>query len=101
MRVTKDTFNEEIKAEVPVIVDFYADWCGPCKMIAPHLEEIEREYEGKVKILKVNVDTDGELAVKFGIISIPTLIVFENGEPTKKVVGYQNKNQLINLINKE
>ena len=101
MKVTKENFDVEIKADVPVIVDFYADWCGPCKMIAPHLEEIEGEYAGKVKILKVNVDTDGELAVKYGIISIPTLIVFENGEATKKVVGYQNKNQLINLFNKE
>lgn len=100
MKVTKDTFDKEILADVPVIVDFYADWCGPCQMIAPHLEEIEKEYEGKVKILKVNVDTDGDLAVKFGIMSIPTLIVFENGEPTKKVVGYQNKNQLLNLFNK-
>ena len=83
----------------PAIIDFYADWCGPCKMISPILEELAKEYEGKVTIVKVNVDENGDIAGRYGVMSIPNLVLFKNGDVVKQVVGFQPKNQLQALLN--
>ncbi|THE14691.1 thioredoxin [Bacillus timonensis] len=91
--VTDQTFDTETKEGV-VLADFWAPWCGPCKMIAPVLEELDSEIGDKVKIVKLDVDDNQETAAKFGVMSIPTLLVFKNGEVVDKVVGYQPKEAL-------
>jgi len=94
--LTESTFHEEIGAsELPVVVDFWAEWCGPCKMIAPILGEIADEHAGKVKIVKVNVDDNPQLARDFDVMSIPTLIVFKDGEPKRRMIGAKGKPQLL------
>ena len=94
--LTDTTFDEEIgAADAPVIVDFWAEWCGPCKMIAPILEEIATEHEGKVRIAKLNVDDNPNAARRFDVMSIPTLIVFQDGQPVKRMVGAKGKGQLL------
>ena len=99
MIVNKHNYEKEVmESDQTVIVDFYADWCGPCKMIAPILEEIVSENEGKIKLCKVNVDNDSELAMGFGIASIPTIFIYKNGEITNKIVGYRTKDELLKLI---
>ena len=99
MIVNKTNYQKEvIEAEGTVIVDFYADWCGPCKMIAPILDEIVSEANGEIKLCKVNCDSDGELAMGFGIASIPTLLIYKNGEITSRVVGYRTKDEILKLI---
>jgi thioredoxin 1 len=98
--LTTSTFDEVVKAsDVPVVVDFWAEWCGPCKMIAPILDEIATEQAGKVKIAKLNVDNDPELAQRFDVMSIPTLIVFKNGQAAKRMVGAKGKGQLLQELN--
>jgi thioredoxin 1 len=93
------TFDEEIKSsDSPVLVDFWAEWCGPCKMIAPTLEEIGRDYEGRLKIVKLNVDDSPETARRFEVMSIPTLILFKDGEPSLRIIGAKGKGQLIQEI---
>lgn len=99
INATDKDFAEHI-AEGVVLVDFWAPWCGPCKMIAPVLEELDGEIEGKAKIVKVDVDDNQETAGKFGIMSIPTLVLFKDGEMVEKVVGLQPKDALAQLIEK-
>jgi len=97
---TDETFNEEVlSSNIPVLVDFYADWCGPCKMLAPVIETLAGEYEGKVKIGKLNVDTAPDTAQKFGIMSIPTLLYFKNGELVNKSIGVVSKSEIEQVLN--
>ena len=98
MKVVNKTEFESIIKEGVVLVDFYAEWCGPCKMIGPVLEQLAGEYEGKAEIVKVNVDNENELAAAYGVMSIPNLILFKDGQPVKQVVGYQAKKALKALI---
>lgn len=99
MKITNTAEFDAIRENGVVLVDFYADWCGPCKMISPILEELAKEYEGKVTIAKVNVDENGDIAGRYGVMSIPNLVLFKNGEVVKQVVGFQPKNQLQALLN--
>lgn len=91
--------DEVIKSDVPVLVDFYADWCGPCKMIAPIVEQLAGEFEGKVKIGKLDVDASGATAQSYRVMSIPTLLIFKNGEVVDTIVGAVPKNQLEAKLN--
>ena len=98
---TDENFNQEaLASELPVLVDFYADWCGPCKMLAPFIEQIAEEYDGKVKVCKVDVDNVESLAYKYNIRSIPTLLYFKDGKLKEVNVGFQDKNSIINILNK-
>jgi len=97
--VTDDTFEDEVlKADVPVLVDYWADWCGPCKMIAPVLDEIADEYAGRLKVAKLNIDENPNTPPKFGIRGIPTLMLFKNGNVEATKVGAVSKSQLTAFI---
>jgi thioredoxin 1 len=94
--LTDSTFDEEIKSSSePVLVDFWAEWCGPCKMIAPVLSEIAAEQQGKLRIGKINIDENLGLAQRFDVMSIPTLILFKDGEPQVRIIGAKGKGQLL------
>jgi len=99
VHVTESNFEEEVvNSDVPVLVDFWAEWCGPCKMIAPILDEIAKEYGEKLKICKIDVDSNPEIAPKFGIRGIPTLIMFKDGNAESTKVGAVSKSQLIEFV---
>ncbi len=98
-KVSSDEFNNAISNGV-VLVDFYADWCMPCKMLAPIVDNVAEEFNGKVSVCKINIDEAPEVASKYGIMSIPTVIAFKNGEVSEKSVGLVDKDTLSNLLNK-
>ena len=101
IEVNKDNFEKEVlQAKKPVLLDFYADWCGPCKMAGPILEKLAIEYEGKVVIGKLDVDSNQEVAGKFGVMSIPTVIMFEKGEESNRQVGFAGKEGYETMIKK-
>lgn len=99
IEVTDETFDELVlQAELPTVVDFWAVWCGPCKMIAPALEQIAEEYEGKIQIAKLDVDHNNGSAMKYGVMSIPTLILFKDGEPVERIIGFMPKEKLMSKL---
>ena len=101
VEISDATFDAEVmKSNIPVVVDFWAPWCGPCKMIAPVLEEIARDYDGKLKVAKMDVDSNTQIASQYRIMSIPSLLIFKNGKLVDQVVGALPKAQLLNHLTK-
>ncbi|NLC87959.1 MAG: thioredoxin [Clostridiaceae bacterium] len=99
MNITSENFETEIlKFNGTVLVDFWADWCMPCKMMMPIITEVEEELKDKIKVCKVNIDEQGELATRFEIMSIPTFLIFKNGKVVSSVVGMRSKSEIINLL---
>ena len=97
--ITKENFEQVVlKSDKPVLVDFWATWCSPCKMLSPIIEEVRKETEGKAVVGKINVDEQQELAMQFGVMSIPTLLVFKNGEIVKKQIGFIPKQAVLGLL---
>lgn len=99
IKLSSENFEKEVlKSEKPVLVDFYADWCGPCNAMAPVIEELATELDGKAKVGKINVDDNSDIAVEYNVMSIPTLIIFQNGKEEKRLVGLRDKEELLNLF---
>lgn len=101
LQVTDASFNQDVlESEIPVLVDFWAPWCGPCRMVAPVVDEIAQQYEGQVKVVKLNTDENPKVAGKYGIRSIPTLMIFKGGQRVDMVVGAVPKTTLSNTLKK-
>ena len=101
VNLTQDNFAKEVlESSTPILVDFWAEWCGPCKMIAPVLDELADEYDGKVRIGKVNIDNEQGLAQEYGVRAIPTLLLFQKGQVAEQIVGLKSKRDLKNSFDK-
>ena len=98
--LTKANFNEIIMSQKPVLVDFWASWCGPCRMVAPIIDQIAEEYDEKIIVGKVDVDQDGALAAEYAVVSIPTVILFKDGKPVEKMVGAHSFDDYADMIDK-
>ncbi len=99
VKITKENFKTEVlESKIPVLLDFWATWCGPCRMLAPELEALAKEYEGRVKVGKVNVDEEGELAMQFRVSSIPMLVLMKDGKAVTGAVGYRPKAQIAAML---
>lgn len=99
IKLSSENFEKEVlKSEKPVLVDFYADWCGPCNAMAPVIEELATELDGKAKVGKINVDENSDIAVEYNVMSIPTLIIFKNGKEEKRLVGLRDKEELLSIL---
>ena len=95
LKITSENYKEEVlESDKKVLIDFYADWCGPCRMMSPIIEEISEELENNIKVGKVNVDENQELAMKYGVMSIPTLVIIDKGQVIKSFVGVRDKNEI-------
>ena len=100
LKLNVNNYSDEVdKSDVPVLIDFYADWCGPCKMLSPIIEQLDSEFSGRLKVCKVNVDEESELASKFGVMSIPTVVIIKDGKIADQSVGFVSKDQLADRIN--
>ena len=100
LKLNSENFKKEVlNSSEPVLVDFYADWCGPCKIMAPVVEELARELQGKAKVGKINVDENQDLAMEYGVMSIPTIVVLKNGEVQKTFVGVTDKEEIKQALN--
>ncbi|MFL6213524.1 MAG: thioredoxin [Blastocatellia bacterium] len=99
--VTDQSFEQDVlKAEVPVLVDFWAEWCAPCKMLSPTVEKVASEYEGKAKVVKLNIDDNNQVAQRYGIKGIPTLILFKNGSEADRTVGMTSKDNIARMLDR-
>ena len=95
LKITRENFeNEVMKSDIPVLIDFWAPWCGPCRMMGPIIEQLAEEYEGKAKVGKVNVDEEGELSQAFGVMSIPTIVLVKDGKVVRQAVGARPKEEV-------